>query len=857
MRKKANLFIGIATCACLAVCITLVSFTGEQKSGRYATQPVGEEEEGPEKEARIRAYFELIHRAAPGTNWRAIETQNALNAEQFRVSPEASKTAAAFAGGQLNGTWYERGNNSTAGRMSSFAYNAASNSLYGMSDAGTLWSTVPPNGGWTLLNDKYKLRSKALEITPIAGGTRILMALDSQLVYSDNGGTSIQGTSGITYATSWGGNYVDKIISVNDASHSVYALVQGWNASPWAARVWLYRSTDSGKSYSKIHTFLNTSAGQVSLYSPYNSDALYALAVNSSTADSLYKVSGSTVSLLNATTSFPSSSSQAVLTGMVSGLSLQLYALIDDNKIFASTDSGAAWTSVNTLSTASWHVLSSSTKVAGNLFYGNVEAYRSTTGGSAFTKINNWADYYPAPASKLHADIQAISFFQDAGGNEFCVVGTDGGAYYSNNYLATVSNMSLTGLRVNQLWHHITHPNNPSVLYSGMQDQGLCYTTSAVGTGLITQKQEISGDYGQMRITAGDILWAEYPGGVMYLYSNLTSPQYRATYTMGGSQKSNGAWLMPTCALPGINDDILLGGGNISGGSGSFIAKLSFNGSTVAASQYPFNFRAASNNGTSGVSVIAISEYNHRMWYAATEDGTFFWSSDAGANWSKTASFGGVSGFWLYGSAIAASKKNRGTVYYGGSGYSNPGVYVSRDSGLSFTPMSTGLPKTLVNSLAVSPGDSMIFAATDAGPYVYMTAQQQWYPLIDATTPGSIWRTVEYIPSINTARFSTYGRGVWDLIITNIVTPPNSVSSLSKSRAEAYPNPAQSGGLISVKGLAQVSSVFAIQDMNGRTLYQGDCNGSGPIRLPGLPAGMYVYTVRQEGHLYKGKLSIQ
>jgi hypothetical protein len=855
MRKK-TLFIAFAACICLATGFSLkssVAFNEQQENA----EPVGEEEEGPEKEARIRAYNELIHRAAPGTDWRAIELQNSLDAEVYRTGTIARKGAGAFAGGLLNGSWYERGNTSTAGRMSSFAYEAGSNTLYSLSDAGSLWKINPPSGSWTLLNDKYKLRSKTLAITPLQGsGTRILMGRDSQLVYSDNGGVTLQAATGISYPVAWGGNYVDKIFSVNDAVRSVYALVQGWGGT--GVNVWLYRSVDSGKSFSKIFSFSNNSVNQVSLFSPYNSGNLYALAANSNTSDSLFAINGNSVSLLNATNAFAGNVSESVLTGLVNGSQLQLYALIGESQIFQSSDSGATWTSASILPKVAWHVLSSSTKVAGNIFYGNMEAFSSSTGGATFNKVNLWTDYYPTPATKLHADIQAISFFHDASGNEFCVIGTDGGAYYSNNYLATVSNMSLTGLNVNQLWHHISHPDNPAILYSGMQDQGLCYTVSASGTGLITQKQEISGDYGQLRITAGDILWTEYPGGYIRLYSNLTgAPQYRSFYSMQGTQKSNAGWLLPTCAVPGPDDDILLGGGNISGGGGSYISRLSFTGSTVNATQLPFNFRAASKNGSSGVSVMAISELNRKLWYAATEDGTFFWSDNAGTNWNKTAAFNGVSGFYLYGAAIAPSKKDRGTVYFGGSGYSNPGIYVSRDSGLSFTAMNNGLPPTLINSLAVSPGDSLIFAATDAGPYVFITAQQQWYPLIDAVTPGCIWKTVEYIPSIGTARFSTYGRGVWDFVLSN--GAPNAVSNVSPVSDEAlvYPNPADPGGVVFIKGRAKQEAEFILSDMNGKKLYAGDWNGSGSIRIPMSASGMYTYTIRQNDRVYQGKLLIR
>ncbi len=245
------------------------------------------------------------------------------------------------------------------------------------------------------------------------------------------------------------------------------------------------------------------------------------------------------------------------------------------------------------------------------------------------------------------------------------------------------------------------------------------------------------------------------------------------------------------------------------------------------------------------------------LWYAATEDGTFFWSNNSGANWNKTSSFAGTGGFWLYGAAIAPSKKDRGTVYFGGSGYSNPGIFVSTDSGATFTPMNNGLPKTLINSLAVAPNDSLIFAATDAGPYVYITAQGQWFPLIDASTPGSIWKTVEFIPSIKTARFSTYGRGMWDFVIGAPAGVGITGNYLTTSTLQVFPNPALSGGEVSISGLPRHAAILYLLDMNGRTLGQQSWNGSSPVRLPHLPSGLYSYAIRQDEQLYKGKLYIR
>ncbi len=574
-RKKLTLFITLTASVALLVGCSLASFIRHEMQKESMAEPFGEEEEGPEREARILAYNNLIHRAATGVDWRAIEAENAVAADHYRHT--VAKGASAFAGGLINGSWYERGNNNTAGRMSAFAYDAAANMLYGMSDAGTLWNTTPTAGTstWKLLNDKYALRSKTLALTPLNTGNRILMARDTDIVYSDNNGSTIQTASGLSYPVAWGGNYVDNIVAVNDAGRSVYALVQGWNSSPWGARVWLYRSADSGKSFSKIYTFSNNDAKQVSLFSPYNSGQLYALAVTAGGADSLFSISGNSVSLLNATTTFPAAATQSILTGLINGTQLQLYALIADSLIYQSSNNGATWTYVNMTNKPAWHVMASSTKVVGNLVYGNIEAFTSTNGGTTFTKVNNWYDYYAAPSNRLHADIQAIKFFQDASGQEFCVVGTDGGPYYSKNYLSSVSNMSLSSLKVNQLWHHITDPNDPNVIFSGMQDQGLCHTVNGGGTGLINQDQIVSGDYGQMCITNGSYsLWAEYPGGAMSLWGPINAPTQLATYTMGGTQKSNAGWMMPTYTIPNNNDEILLGGGNITGGAGSYLAKL-------------------------------------------------------------------------------------------------------------------------------------------------------------------------------------------------------------------------------------------------------------------------------------------
>ena len=60
---------------------------------------------------------------------------------------------------------------------------------------------------------------------------------------------------------------------------------------------------------------------------------------------------------------------------------------------------------------------------------------------------------------------------------------------------------------------------------------------------------------------------------------------------------------------------------------------------------------------------------------------------------------------------------------------------------------------------------NFIFAATEVGPYVYVAYDDQWYDLAGVGAPDQTYWTVEYIENINTARYGTYGRGIWDFIL--------------------------------------------------------------------------------------------
>ena len=188
--------------------------------------------------------------------------------------------------------------------------------------------------------------------------------------------------------------------------------------------------------------------------------------------------------------------------------------------------------------------------------------------------------------------------------------------------------------------------------------------------------------------------------------------------------------------------------------------ELSVQGNQLTYSEQQFNF-----SGT--ISAMEYSSINPSYRYVLTENGKFYYSLDNGESWTITSSFTGPGSHYFYGSTIWASTDKLETVYIGGSGYSNSAVYVSYNHGQTFSPMDNGLPNTLVFQLAGTPDDVILFAATEIGPYGYSSNQDEWFLLTGLSAPDQTYWTVDYIPGINTARFGTYGRGIWDFILNN------------------------------------------------------------------------------------------
>ncbi|MPN07364.1 hypothetical protein SDC9_154630 [bioreactor metagenome] len=105
--------------------------------------------------------------------------------------------------------------------------------------------------------------------------------------------------------------------------------------------------------------------------------------------------------------------------------------------------------------------------------------------------------------------------------------------------------------------------------------------------------------------------------------------------------------------------------------------------------------------------------------------------------------------------------------------------------------MTEGLPKTTVIDITQTPDEKYYFAATSSGAYVYVVENKRWYEMAMPDSPDQTFWSVQYLPQSKTARFGTYGRGIWDFNIESFNSIDDNVTLPQNFVINAYPNPAK------------------------------------------------------------------
>jgi len=782
-------------------------------------------------------WIESMHRTAPGTNWRAMEYQTQQRRASVRAQQANSRgLEEVLANGAVVGTWLERGSLNQAGSVRDLEYDVETDEIWVISDGGTLWKGPRSGNAWEVINQDVQLTPGFLKFIPTATGRRLLAMIAKVPHYSDDDGLTWQSSTGIAMPADFWSRSKHAIV-LDDADHTIYICSnENYNAD-----IKLYKSTDQGATFVEIYDFNTNNHDDIALSKMHHSNEI--LMVRRGFPATLWRVNLDTdeVEIISDNDQLNLAGGRANIAGHTDADGVTtLYVFDGDNgKTFRSVDYGVTWSINAQIQENPWevglYVLPSNPDI---LLAGGLECHRSPNGGTSWVKANDWWTYYQDINTQLHADMMYFAEFETAAGDPFLLVSNHGGLSVSYDDGASFDNIALITLNVGQ-YYTVRHSEQyPDWLFVGTQDQGWQRGNGANADQPLLE-QPISGDYGHLTFTkGGQSLWMAYPGGAISMYENPTSGDITGGFTVDSNDET--VWLAPLMASPDDSEDaVYMAGGNINGGNGSHLIKLTKN-DEVDASQQPFNFKANSAGGV--LSSIAYSSLNTNKFFGATTNGRFFYSDNQGVSWEQTVNFL-PEGHYLYGQAIYPSKLDENKVWLAGSGYDNPAVYVSNDGGNNFEAFAQGLPNTMVYELTGNADETMLFAATEAGPYVYVFEAGEWFDMSGVCAPAQTYWTVDFVEATQTARFGTYGRGIWDFnfkVETNINEQATAAISL-----KAYPNPVVDALTVNFENIESAS--VKLYNLKGQLLSERSNFLKGQaLDMSTLVKGNYLLQVQSE-----------
>ncbi|MBT7462733.1 MAG: T9SS type A sorting domain-containing protein [Bacteroidetes bacterium] len=795
----------ISSMLALAITISMLCNRSADLIHPEPTDIVKHENEEEKHKARAE-WIEQMHLTAPGVDWRAMDEQIRQELQVQRNENRRLKNSGdleVLADGNLSGKWVEKGSNNLAGRVHNIDLDIENNKLYAASDGGQIWKGGLNGENWVSLTDHYQVKGvhyfRVFKNTD--GSNRIVQTNNTALFrYSDDEGQNWINGDGLN---SMSGNRLSR--GVNTMDQKVFLLFHKSGSMNY-----LYESSDSGNSFSLLDTHNGTNVSDI-WTSRYEPSRVFFL----DKKDLFIVNDGEKLeSLSSVGINFSDSEIRSVqLNGMVKNDTVHLhvmYRLENSSRFFSSADGGISWLVKGEVSEGpfmrnSFGVSSINPKIMG---YGGVNAYRSENGGATWTMINGWGEYYGDMLSKLHADIPEIEFIRTSEDTELAYISTDGGSYVSTDNLRTVSNLSLKGLNISQYYTTYTHREKTQIIYVGSQDQGFQRSTE-ITDGVANFEQTISGDYGHIVSSdGGQSLWTVYPGFAMR-YPNAISSLQTVRWTFTGEDHY---WMPPLMADPYYPERVYLAGGTST--TGNHLWYLNDNGGSISVTELPNDF-SGGNGGR--ISAMAFSPINKDYRYVLNSKGKLFTSSDRGTTWSKSVSSGPGS-HYFYGNAIIPDPNDINTIYLGGSGYSGYSFWVSHDGGRIFRGKTKGLPKTLIFEMARNEDASLIFAATEVGPFVYINEEEQWYDLAGAGAPEQTYWSVDYVPALKTARFGTYGRGIWDFQIAHFTGIDENKLWHNSIGINIYPNPVEHTVFVDYNLTTGGKVRISLLDTNGRLI---------------------------------------
>ena len=369
---------------------------------------------------------------------------------------------------------------------------------------------------------------------------------------------------------------------------------------------------------------------------------------------------------------------------------------------------------------------------------GGINIWRSTNGGSSFTKLTNWTAAQ-TNSTYVHADIHDIIYSPHAVGTIFS--GTDGGIFKTINTTGW-SNIS-NNLAISQQYRLGLSASNANIIVAGHQDNGTNVTTNGTAWNM-----RLGGDGMDCLIdrTNNNLMLASLYYGEYYRSTNGGT-----SFSPIANPPGQGEWVSP------IKQDATTAATVYSAGRPAIYRTTNIAAGTVAWTAL------GTPSGSGNVIEFAVAPSNSQVIYAIKgPSGTGTYTVSKTTNGSTFTALTGlptsVAPTW-----VAVSNTDPNVVFVTYSGYSGTNkVFKSINGGTDWTNISSGLPNIPVNCVVYSNStNDGIYVGTDIGVFYRDNSMTTWVDF-NSGLPRVAIRDLEIFYPTSKLRVATYGRGTWE-----------------------------------------------------------------------------------------------
>lgn len=588
-------------------------------------------------------------------------------------------------------------------RISSIAINPKNTDEMYVGVLGALWSDSEDRGVYKS-NDGGKTWENILYIGPSTGAADVIMDPNNP---------------SILYTSMW------------EFRRSGWSFVSGGKTSA------LYKSTDSGKTWNKIHSgFPTGDLGRIAIaVAPSDSSILYSVLETGEKAT---------------------------------------------NGLWKSTNAGASWEHLNndfglTVRPFYFSRITIDPKNPDVIIKGGLSGSISRDGGKTFKSLGN-----------MHSDIHDVVF--DINNSDVIYSGTDGGFYRSWDGGSTFE--IAENLPLSQFYHISVDNETPYNVYGGLQDNGSWYGPSSSPGGVNARDWNSVGygdGYRVLRHPTKNIIYSEMQGAQNVWRYDVENNRTRTIQPMKrkGDPDLRFNWNPPMAISAFVEDRFYMGS--------QFVHRSDDMGETwdIISPDLTTNDKSKQDQSKSGglsidnsgaemhttIFTIAESPLDKDILWVGTDDGNVQVTQDGGKNWTNVTEnlIGIPANTWV--GHIEASVHGKGTAYAVFEGHTTgdmkPYTLKTTDFGKTWTNIITddiiGYVRNIQEDYV---SENLLFIGTEFGLFITIDGGKNWNRF-ENNMPATAVHFIDLQKATNDLVMGTHGRGV---IIIDDISPLRELS---------------------------------------------------------------------------------